>query len=312
VKGTWSESSSHELVFTPSGFGFGPGTTVTVSFDHHLVVVGNAAVSTTASNDSSGTASGSTSSAVSSYSFTVDPGSVLRLDQILAQLKYLPLQFTPAPGTAAPTTLATEEKTIYAPLAGTFSWRYGDIPPTLAAQWTPGQPTVMVKGALMAFEGVEGTYNYTLDDETVAQIADAATWKALLEAALANKVNPNPYSYVYVSKNLPETLTLWQDGQVVLTSLTNTGIPQDPTEDGTYPIYLRYVEHTMSGTNPNGTHYDDLVHWINYFNGGDAVHGFVRASYGFPQSLGCAELPVATAAEVFPHLALGDLVTIAN
>jgi hypothetical protein len=37
------------------------------------------------------------------------------------------------------------------------------------------------------------------------------------------------------------------------------------------------------------------VYWINYFNGGDAVHGFVRASYGFPQSLGCVELPIPTA-----------------
>ncbi len=98
----------------------------------------------------------------------------------------------------------------------------------------------------------------------------------------------------------------------MLTSPTNTGIPEDPTADGTYPIYLRYIEHYMSGTNPNGTHYDDLVHWINYFNGGDAVHGFVRAAYGFSQSLGCAELPVVTAAEVFSHLAIGDLVTIGN
>jgi lipoprotein-anchoring transpeptidase ErfK/SrfK len=68
----------------------------------------------------------------------------------------------------------------------------------------------------------------------------------------------------------------------------------------------------MNGTNPNGTTYHDLVHWINYFHGGQAVHGFVRASYGFPQSLGCVELPVATAQVAFSDLAIGDLVTVAG
>jgi lipoprotein-anchoring transpeptidase ErfK/SrfK len=66
----------------------------------------------------------------------------------------------------------------------------------------------------------------------------------------------------------------------------------------------------MSGYNPNGTYYHDLVYWINYFNGGDAVHGFVRASYGFPQSLGCVELPIPVAAQVYPQVHIGTLVTV--
>ena len=315
VHGTWSEPSSHELVFTPSGFGFGPGTTVTVDFHHPVAVVGSLDASTTSASTTSASpvASTATPSAASTYSFSVRPASLVRLDQILAELHYLPLRFTPAPGTPTPTTMAGEEATMYAPLPGSFSWRYANVPPTLAAQWAPGQPTVMLKGALMAFEGVQGTYNgYTLDAETVDQIAGRSTWDQLLHAALAHQLNPNPYSYVYVTKTLPETLTLWQDGQVILTSPANTGIAQDPTQDGTFPIYLRFVQDYMSGTNPNGTTYHDLVHWINYFNGGDAVHGFVRAAYGFPQSLGCVELPVPVAAQAFPHLALGDLVTVAN
>ena len=37
----------------------------------------------------------------------------------------------------------------------------------------------------------------------------------------------------------------------------------------------------MSGTNPDGSHYSDPgVPWVSYFNGGDALHGFLRASYG--------------------------------
>jgi hypothetical protein len=53
------------------------------------------------------------------------------------------------------------------------------------------------------------------------------------------------------------------------------------------------------------------VYWINYFNGGDAVHAFPRGSYGFPQSLGCVELPYSAAENAFHHLAVGDLVTVA-
>ena len=75
-----------------------------------------------------------------------------------------------------------------------------------------------------------------------------------------------------------------------------------PTADGTFPVYASATRSTtMSGTNPDGSHYvDPGIPWVSYFNGGDALHGFVRASYGFPQSDGCVEMPPANAAVVFP------------
>ena len=67
----------------------------------------------------------------------------------------------------------------------------------------------------------------------------------------------------------------------------------------------------MKGTNPDGSTYDDPnIPWVSYFTGGDALHGYVRASYGFPQSDGCVEMPVANAAIVFPDTPLGTLVTV--
>ena len=294
VAGHWAEPDPYTLTFTPSGFGFGPDTQVTVRLGHVVSLVRSPTdpVST------------------SSYRFTVGPGSVLRLQQLLAQLGYLPLTFTPAPGTAQPTTLAAEEATVYAPLLGSFAWRWPGTPPSLIAQWASGQTTP--KGALMTFEAAQNTYQDTVENETVDQMATAGVWRSLLKAALANQHDPFPYSYVYVTKVLPETLSMWENGQVVMTALANTGIPVDQTADGTYPIYLRYTSQVMRGTNPNGTPYADLVYWVNYFNGGDAVHGFVRASYGFPQSLGCVELPPATAGVIFPALMVGDLVTVAG
>jgi lipoprotein-anchoring transpeptidase ErfK/SrfK len=300
--GTWTEPNADTLVFTPQAPGFGPGTAVTVSFDRPVAVAG-------------GSSAGSVIMAASGfYHFTVTQASVLRLQQILAQLHYLPLNFTPAPGVRSPTTLAGEEATLGSPLKGSFSWRWHSAPASLQAQWQPGSPTVMVKGALMAFTAAteSSSYNgYTADDETVNQLADAS-WKALLSAAAANQVDPEPYSYVYVSETLPETLSVWENGTTVLTAPTNTGIPGEPTALGTYPIYVRYTFNYMSGFNPDGSYYNDPVYWINYFNGGDAVHGFVRASYGFPQSLGCVELPIPTAQVAFNHLAIGDLVTVVS
>jgi hypothetical protein len=49
---------------------------------------------------------------------------------------------------------------------------------------------------------------------------------------------------------------------------------------------------------------------VNYFSGGSAVHGFPRASYGSPQSVGCLELPIPTAQRVFGIINYGTLVTV--
>ena len=45
---------------------------------------------------------------------------------------------------------------------------------------------------------------------------------------------------------------------------------------------------------------DPGIRCISYFNGGDAIHAFNRASFGTPQSLGCVELPLASAAKAWP------------
>jgi len=112
---------------------------------------------------------------------------------------------------------------------------------------------------------------------------------------------------------VPQLLTLWHNGHIVITSPGNTGVPAAPTQLGTYPVFEHIPVGTMSGTNPDGSHYNDPgIRWISYFHGGDALHSFNRASFGTPQSLGCVELPLATAAKVWPYTPIGTLVTIEN
>jgi hypothetical protein len=80
--------------------------------------------------------------------------------------------------------------------------------------------------------------------------------------------------------------------------------------DGTFPVYEKLPFQVMQGTNPDGSHYADPVSWVSYFNGGDAVHYFDRGAYGWPQSLGCVELPYDAAKQAYPYLPYGTLVTV--
>jgi len=229
-------------------------------------------------------------------SFTVAPGSTLRLQQMLAELGYLPLNFT----AASPLTSPTQEGD---PQVGTFTWRWADQPVSLTSLWTPGTYNVITKGAVMNFES---QHNLKVDG-----IAGPAVWTAVLTAVENGQGDALPYGYVYVSQTLPESATVYENGVETYHTVANTGVAGAPTGVGTFPVYARYTVTTMSGTNPDGSKYvDPGIRWVSYFNGGDALHGFPRASYGFPQSDGCVEMPIANAAVVFPLTPLGTLVTV--
>jgi peptidoglycan hydrolase-like protein with peptidoglycan-binding domain len=228
--------------------------------------------------------------------FTVAQSSTERLQQLLAQLDYLPLSFTPS-GSLPLNGAATAQP-------GTFAWRWATLPPDLTSLWSEGTENVITKAAVMTFENQNGL--------TVDGLSGQQVWTALLAAVAAGKTDPNPYDYVLVSKQLPENLTLYENGTPTMTGIAvNTGAPGADTVDGTYPVFEHVTSSRMQGTNPDGSTYDDPdVPWASYFNGGDALHGFVRATYGSPQSNGCVEMPVATAAQVWPLTPIGTLVTV--
>ena len=324
VAGSWHTIDPYTISFEPSPGALWPGQGITVTLPRPFTLV--------ATTDPPST--------TQSLAYTVELGSVTRLQQILAVLGYLPLDWNPTStggsagatggsagatggsagatgvsatgastvgtteakaGTAGYASTAVEERLAYQPPPGSFTWRW-PAPPRLAALWQPGIYGVMTKGAVMNFERVNGL-------NTVGR-TNPLLWPTLVRALAANHQNPDGYSWVDVSKALPEHFVLWHDGKVVITSPTNTGIPGLVTPSGTYPVYLRLPFQIMRGTNPGGSHYADPVHWINYFYNSDAVHGFTRATYGYPQSLGCVELPIPTAAQVWPYLHIGSLVTI--
>lgn len=190
----------------------------------------------------------------------------------------------------------------YLPLTSSFQWRYIE-PPSLKALWKIGSYNVMTRGAVMEFQAA----NHLAIDG----IAGPKTWAALDTAYREKRLDPYGYTYALVSERRPETLQIWHNGKLVLTSLCNTGIPQSPTVLGTFPVYLRYYSQTMSGTEPDGKHYcDPGVPCVNYFYRGEAIHGFWRQSYGSPQSLGCVELPIWAAKVAWGYINYGTLVTV--
>ncbi len=281
VVGTWLQATPNTLVFQPSA-PFVPSTTETVT-----VPSGTTGVQSV---------KGRTLTAPATFTFSIAAGSTERLQQLLAQLGYLPLSFTPA-APNAPQEAAQ-------PQTGTFAWRW-PMPASLESLWTEGATNVITTGAIMEFEN---QHNLGTDGEPGPQV-----WTDLLQAAAAGTMDSAPYDYVYVNQDLPETTTVYSNGANVYSTPANTGVAGATTQPGTFPVYIRYTVTTMSGTNPDGSTYvDPGIPWVSYFNGGDALHGFDRASYGSPQSDGCVEMPPANAAVVYPLTPIGTLVTVSD
>jgi peptidoglycan hydrolase-like protein with peptidoglycan-binding domain len=229
--------------------------------------------------------------------FTVAAGSVLRLQQLLAKLGYLPLTFSGT--TPAPIDMAL-------PQPGTFSWKWSSLPSALTSQWVAGSANPLTKSAVMMFETQNGL--------SVDGIAGPIVWTSLLSDAATNKANSEPWTYVLVTKTMSpsEHLTAWVNGTLQFHDvLVNTGVRGATTRNGTFEVFEHVRESHMSGTDVTGTHYTiPTVPWVSYFNGGDALHYYPRASYGFPQSNGCVEMQLATAQALWPDTPIGTLVTV--
>jgi hypothetical protein len=228
------------------------------------------------------------------------PGT-LALQQALGRLRYLP--YTVHASFGLNSGHAAEPRAKAAHYA--FDPPRGPLEPDVAH--APGlwyehfDPTT--RGALMVFQQTRHL--------PVTGVADGRTWASLLATETHASDDPRPYTFVTVSESIPETLEVHEGSHVVLSSPANTGVPGASTEQGTFPIYVRYTSTTMTGTNPDGSKYSDPgVPWVIYFTGGDAVHGFPRGSYGTPQSNGCVELPIETAHTVYGMLAIGDIVVV--
>ena len=287
IAGSW-QVSGDTATFTPET-GFQPGTTVTVTIPAGIRGAGTHPLVVTKTQK---------------VKFTTGSYSTLRLQELLAQLGYLPYTFHPSEssGDVAAGDAKGQLSAAYDAPSGSFGLN-GSYPSQLTDKWAKGESNIVQTGAVRAFENDQGL--------TMDGVAGPQVWAQLLTAVAKNQTNPHGYTYALATQGGDnENLRVWHDGKQILDTPANTGIAAAPTDDGTYPVYERLQFQYMQGTNPDGSKYKDPVWWIAYFHGGDAVHGFQRASYGWYQSLGCVELPVNTAKWLWPYLTYGTLVTV--
>lgn len=287
--GSWAKSGPNDLVFTPT-VAYMPLTVLTVT-----VPAGHTGVA--------GSDGGHLARPVVTK-LTVADGSPTRLQQLLSELEYSPLEFV-SDGTAiASDDTAAQRAALFSPPAGRFKWRTSGWPKQLTSLWRPGSYNVMTKGLVMEFQA---DHELTPDGKTSVSL-----WVSLLDALASGYRNSGGYNYALGDQARPQSLRVWHNGVLVENVPANTGIAASPTPDGNFNVFARFRSQVMKGTNPNGSKYADPVQYVAYFNGGDAVHYIPRANYGIPQSLGCIELNLSDAAKVWPYLAYGTIVSVIN
>jgi hypothetical protein len=157
--GSWHSVNSHTIAFRPEGAGYGLSTSVGIGLPRGVQLVG-------------GQETGTSSAA----SWPVPPGSALRMQQILAQLGYLPLSWSPS-GAAVAADSGAQEAAAISPPAGSFRWRFGNVPASLKGFWQPGASGVVTRGALMAFQNEHGL--------ATDGSPGPAVWRSLITAAIA-------------------------------------------------------------------------------------------------------------------------------
>jgi hypothetical protein len=161
----------------------------------------------------------------------------------------------------------------------------------------------------------------------------------LEQSAEKNQFNKQPWDWVLVkqSKN-NEKAELYENGRIIFSFPVNTGI-LGLTPDGTWYVFLRLPDTTMSGLFPTPitkklytslkkskhfkniecldghpvklVHYSDSgIKYIDYFHKSVALHYMQRKYYGFPQSAGCVELSKQDALLLYKQIGYGTIVTV--
>ena len=216
-------------------------------------------------------------------------------------LGYLPLQLHYARRGVASTPSAQEQAAIHPP-AGTFSWRYPQHAGCAAKLWPPGASGVMTRGAVMAFENDQGL--------PADGVAGPDVWKALIAAVSPASVELR----LHVRDGQRD---LADAGAVAQRHTVDRGRRSTPAS----PRRRRRPAPTRSTSTSVG---DDERHqprrqplqrpgipWISYFNGGDALHGFVRALLRLPaEPWLCRDAVLRGRAQVYPYTPIGTIVNV--
>ncbi|GAB6078120.1 hypothetical protein JCM8795_08060 [Hydrogenobaculum acidophilum] len=186
-----------------------------------------------------------------------------------------------------------------------LKWDAKTVPPKLVALSITSKNSILYKSAILRFMR-DDDIKFNPNNTMLANIILNQAYKSGFKAK-------KPFVWVYVNQHIPQKVYVWENGKYVFESLANTGV-MGTTNSGTYMVYLRFRKTAMKGTFPgtNKTYNDPDVPWVNYFYRGEALHGFPRRRYGYPQSAGCVELPIPKAKDLYKILYKYAVVTLSH
>ncbi|MGC8588768.1 MAG: L,D-transpeptidase [Hydrogenobaculum sp.] len=187
----------------------------------------------------------------------------------------------------------------------TYEWDTENVPSKLVKLSITSKYSILYKSAILRFIK-DYNVKFNPDNTALASIILQQAYKTGFKAK-------KPFVWVYVDQHIPQRVYVWENGKYIFESPANTGV-MGTTNTGTYMVYLRFRKTEMKGTFPgsNKTYDDPDVPWVNYFYRGEALHGFPRRRYGYPQSAGCVELPIPKARELYKILYKYAVVTLSN
>lgn len=99
----------------------------------------------------------------------------------------------------------------------------------------------------------------------------------------------------------------YENGKLIRSHITSTGLPATPTVKGDYNIYVKYLADDMQGAD----YFLPQVPYTMYFHRGYGIHGtYWHNSFGRPMSHGCVNLPVGEAEWFFNWAQVGTPVRV--
>lgn len=195
---------------------------------------------------------------------------------------------------------------------------FGWVLVELETKQTPGYTQVDPSGKVY--------YRYDIVPILGSQEGNGIEWVQIgesewIEATKVARVSPNPVppngvsGDRWISVNLKEqTLTVYDNNELVFAALISTGVPGAWTQPGLFQIYLKKEAETMSGAftaDRSDYYYLEDVPWTMYFDQARALHGtYWHNGYGVPRSRGCVNLSPGDAQWIYNWAEEGDWVYV--
>lgn len=222
-----------------------------------------------------------------------------------------------------------EQKTIRPGNLVGYSYYYSKRAPDNIEAPTKKQPLIRLKtvavlalAAIFIFSFYPSFRNFLTPSTSSAQSNSTLPGIANTNPCYGNKEQ----QYIKVSINARR---LWacQDGKLLLTSSVVTGItthPDTTTPTGTYHIYDKVANTTLTGSDSTGSWSDPVHYWMPFLNNQYGTYGLHDATWrpsnafgnispnSNQASHGCVELPLATASWLYTWVTDGATVSITS